>query len=1027
MAEKRQQIFFNRLSLIRGTFGLSDPTSCVAVVVGDIAEALDNQKTIGMNALLMTTIVDKSLIVVTHDHTDILCEEGKEADLKAVFPPEATLPSPVLIHTYQAASPPTSLANLLGSFTQIFLVNKDLDTQNGPFAQAAVAYIKSLPADVVKDSPTKFSDCFVVKDEDATINMTKSGAYTAVLMKKYVAGYLDDVVAGDAEVPITEVSHNIAAIIKDPRKIEGLEKLSVANYGLTFDKPFVLSGGGHLKLTHDLSDRPLTADCVVCAYGVKYLHHISYIARTFLYNSTSEQQEAYSALLGLHDSIKDALVPGKVIKDVVEAARSQFKAKHPTLDAHLFRNFGFGTGLEVMESRTVLSEKSTRVIEAGMSFVVRCGLENVTDAAGRTFSILLADTIMVQKDKTSVLSTYPTSLQAVMKKISSADDEANAPAPLPNISTRLRENSRVTKGANLQAEEERKLAQKKLMEERAAELAAAGGKRDVRQEKDITEAFRLAQGDIRSYAQASDLSIAKPGSVCVDKRNSSVILPGGLPFHVATLKAVDFKAESGTDAIVRFQFNTTQETYAPFRLNRTAVFIKEIACKVKSNSIADQIVKDVRFIQSEIKTKESERKQQSEVIQQKGLVLSRTNDKVLRDVRCYPNPKVTATGRQGGTSIGNLEAHENGLRYTLRDQQPLVLLYNNIKSCIFQPSDNDPKVVIHFHLIQAIQVGKKKSLDLQFYLDVVDESETVQGGGSRWDDEVDQEDRERQRVVRLNTEFRHFATKLESVLPMKVQTPVQKFSFQGTHDKAMVKFHASRAALFSIMETPTFVQEANNIEIAVFERVTSTMRTNFDLTFVRPDYTTGAISNIDHKAIDKIKDWLSEAKVRYYESGVNVNWKEVFKTIKEEEDWNPWGPDGWDAILGSDDEDGSDSDDDDDSDSEYIMSDSDEDDSDDTMDSKIVSDDESSSDDSDKKRKKKRGRGGSDSDDDSDDDEEGLDWDDLERLAAKEDAGRGSDSESDDHPRKKRSAPSSKPAAKKAPMKAAAKPAPKKR
>lgn len=69
----------------------------------------------------------------------------------------------------------------------------------------------------------------------------------------------------------------------------------------------------------------------------------------------------------------------------------------------------------------------------------------------------------------------------------------------------------------------------------------------------------------------------------------------------------------------------------------------------------------------------------------------------------------------------------------------------NIKHAFYQPAENEMITLVHFHLLDPIMVGKKKTQDVQFYTEVMDSVQTLDGGRrSMYDpDEVEEEQRER--------------------------------------------------------------------------------------------------------------------------------------------------------------------------------------------------------------------------------------------------------------------------------------------
>lgn len=69
----------------------------------------------------------------------------------------------------------------------------------------------------------------------------------------------------------------------------------------------------------------------------------------------------------------------------------------------------------------------------------------------------------------------------------------------------------------------------------------------------------------------------------------------------------------------------------------------------------------------------------------------------------------------------------------------------NIKHAFFQPADKELLTLVHFRLRNPIMVGKKKTDDVQFYTEVGEAVQTLDGGRrSMYDpDEIEEEQRER--------------------------------------------------------------------------------------------------------------------------------------------------------------------------------------------------------------------------------------------------------------------------------------------
>lgn len=69
----------------------------------------------------------------------------------------------------------------------------------------------------------------------------------------------------------------------------------------------------------------------------------------------------------------------------------------------------------------------------------------------------------------------------------------------------------------------------------------------------------------------------------------------------------------------------------------------------------------------------------------------------------------------GKKTIGMLETHKNGFRFSSNKGVKVDFTYGNIRNAFFQPCDDDLIVLIHFRLRAPIMIGTKKFLDVQFF------------------------------------------------------------------------------------------------------------------------------------------------------------------------------------------------------------------------------------------------------------------------------------------------------------------------
>ena len=145
-------------------------------------------------------------------------------------------------------------------------------------------------------------------------------------------------------------------------------------------------------------------------------------------------------------------------------------------------------------------------------------------------------------------------------------------------------------------------------------------------------------------------------------------------------------------------------------------FMKEVTFRAPGQSGAannlNHAYRMIKEIQKKFKTREAELKELDGIVKQEKLLVAQNRAAPkLKDL--YMRPSISQKRMQG-----YLEAHTNGFRYTAQRGDRIDFLYVNIKHAIFQPCDKEMIMVIHFHLRNGIMVGKKRHVDIQFYIEV---------------------------------------------------------------------------------------------------------------------------------------------------------------------------------------------------------------------------------------------------------------------------------------------------------------------
>jgi nucleosome binding factor SPN SPT16 subunit len=393
-----------------------------------------------------------------------------------------------------------------------------------------------------------------------------------------------------------------------------------------------------------------------------------------------------------------------------------------------------------------------------------------------------------------------------------------------------------------------------------------------------------------------------------------------------------------------------------------------------------QAYRQISELRKRARTKELKELEEANLVEQEKLVRIK-NERVSRlsDLSMRP----VFGGRK---TQGNLEAHTNGLRFISTRGEVVDIMYNNIKYAIFQPCESEIMVLIHFHLKNPIMVGKKKHLDIQYFTEVIDASQTVDNSRrSMYDpDEMDDEQRERQLRKRLNQAFKDFCKKVDSVAKrhgyeVEFDIPYRDLGFTGNPHREMVPIMPTLNCLVNLTETPFFVVDLEDVDHVHLERVTY-MSKAFDMVLVNKDFNKQPwrIDMIPNADKDSICEWLTDMEITYTEGPMNLNWKQIMNTVKEddrfyentEEDEVTEKEAGWEflRLYGKDDDDDND---DDSEDSEFNANKEEEEE----VDSEEEEEEEFDSEEDEE----------SEFDADEELEEQGMDWEDMEAEAAADD------------------------------------------
>ncbi|KAI3874777.1 hypothetical protein MKW98_019350 [Papaver atlanticum] len=859
------------------------------------------------------------------------------------------------------------------------------------------------------DVTNGFSELFAVKDNTEITNVKKAAFLSSSVMKHFVVPKLEKIIDEEKKVTHSSLMEETEKAVLEPAKVK--VKLKADNVDICYPPIFQSGGEFDLRPSASSNEENLyydSASVIICAVGSRYNSYCSNVARTFLIDANAMQSKAYGVLLKAQEAAIGSLKAGCKVSAVYEAALAVVEKDGPELVPNLTKTAGTGIGLEFRESGLNLNAKNDRILKAGMVFNVSLGFQNLqaqtNNPKTEKFSLLLADTVIVKENIPEVVTMISSKAVKDVAYSFNEDDEEEEAKPKakaePNGSesllskATLRSDNQEMSKEELRRQHQAELARQKN-EETARRLAGGGsGAGDGR-------GVAKASSDLIAYKNVNDVPPSRELMIQIDQRNEAIILPlygSMVPFHVATVKSVSSQQDNRT-CYIRIIFNVPGTAFTPHDANSLkfhgAIYLKEVSFRSKDPRHISEVVNMIKTLRRQVASRESERAERATLVTQEKLQLAGTKVKPMRLSDLWIRPPFGGRGRK---LSGTLEAHVNGFRYsTSKPDERVDIMYANVKHAFFQPAEKEMITLLHFHLHNHIMVGTKKTKDVQFYVEVMDVVQTL-GGGRRSNhdpDEIEEEQRERDRKNRINMDFSNFVNKVNDLwgqpqfrgMDLEFDQPLRELGFHGVPYKASAFIVPTSSCLVELIETPFLVVSLNEIEIVNLERVGLGQK-NFDMTIVFKDFKRDVlrIDSIPSTALDGIKEWLDTTDLKYYESRLNLNWRSILKTITDDpEKFIEDG--GWEFLNMEVSDSGSD--DTEDSDQGYQpsdgQSDSEQSDDDSSGGSLVESDEDETE----------------ESEEESDEEEKGKSWEELEREASNADREKGVESDSEEE-RKRR-------------------------
>jgi len=121
-----------------------------------------------------------------------------------------------------------------------------------------------------------------------------------------------------------------------------------------------------------------------------------------------------------------------------------------------------------------------------------------------------------------------------------------------------------------------------------------------------------------------------------------------------------------------------------------------------------------------------------------------------------------------------------------------------------------------------------------------------------------------------------------SDLNLEFEIPFRELGFYGVPARSTSFIMPTVNCLVELTEMPFTVITLSEVNLVNLERVGFNLR-NFDMIFIWKDLNrdVARVDTIPSQSLETIKDWMTSIELKFYESKVNLNWKNIAKSIKE--------------------------------------------------------------------------------------------------------------------------------------------------
>lgn len=714
-------------------------------------------------------------------------------------------------------------------------------------------------------------DLLDIGDPTAVGFHKRAAALASSVLVHVVDNRLVDAIESEKKVPHSRLAEEFGEYIKQPSRLK-LKGFNDDDCDLPHEP--VVQSNGRFNLSHLAgSDKNLLdvnrGSTVVLSLGSKFSGYCGSVTRTLLVHPTDEQKHAYESLLQAQQAAIASCVQSANVADPYNAAKQNLSSE---LVGYLTTHVGHPLSMQFADFTHSLSPDGYGTLKEGMVLNVAVGLTGL-ESNGKAYALWIGDTVEIKgegegqtvhtlaPEKSFESSAFYFEEEAEEEEEEHVEGKENDVKVEPeNDAAAGKRQTRGTTGSKDDQEQQKQqpklqkmtenelyTKQKELAERKSRETYERLTKKNENQSE--TMAGLGQQREHKAYDSPQNVPGAKglPKEILVDRKSEAVLLPifgCMVPFHVTSIKSVNVSSE-GSNTYLRLNFhhpsvskNAQTNPYKPASWFPELTFVKEASFRSTDEAHANRVVQDVRQLKRQVSQRETEKQERASLVKQEKLKLNKQKPPKLQDVWVRPH-----FGGRKKKQPGVLEAHVNGFRFqTGRQDETVDVIYRNIKHAFFQPSQGKELItVVHFHLFDDIMMGKKKTRDIQFYAEVIDASQDLgQARKAMYDpDELEDEQREREKRNKINVEFQQFVKKVQDLwerdfpeLNLEFDLAYRELGFPGVPHKESTTIFPTLHCMVDLIQFPFTVITLDDIEVIALERAGASGIKNFDMRVV---------------------------------------------------------------------------------------------------------------------------------------------------------------------------------------------------